>query len=255
MGKFYVVKNGRKVGIYNTWEECKEQVYKFSGAEYKSFETLEEAKSYLYGKNNNTLIYRKGDKKETFGDCLESNENVGDCNKVIDFDNTQIIIRKFGYDFEHTDIYGLKTGDAFCDGSYNVYLKRYGFGGFIMDQNEIPFYFSGYGSEYPLKEMRNVAGEMFGAIYAIKAALQLGLKNITIHYDYEGIAKWAIGEWKTNNNFTKAYAKKINEYAKEIKIKFQKERAHKGIEGNEIADMLAKQAVQERKGFYYEQYG
>lgn len=47
--KFYAVKNGKNIGIYNTWNECKEQVNGFSGSEYKSFATIEEAKEYVYG--------------------------------------------------------------------------------------------------------------------------------------------------------------------------------------------------------------
>lgn len=45
--KFYAVRKGYKVGIYNTWDECKKQVNGFSGAEYKSFQTLEEANEYM----------------------------------------------------------------------------------------------------------------------------------------------------------------------------------------------------------------
>ncbi|RDY29464.1 RNase H [Romboutsia weinsteinii] len=47
--KFYAVRKGKKVGIYETWNECKEQVNGFSGAEYKSFPTHEEAKEYVHG--------------------------------------------------------------------------------------------------------------------------------------------------------------------------------------------------------------
>nr|WP_195237424.1 ribonuclease H family protein [Romboutsia sp. 1001285H_161024_C4] len=49
--KFYAVRKGRNNGIYNTWNECKEQINGFSGAEYKSFTTIEEAKSYIYGES------------------------------------------------------------------------------------------------------------------------------------------------------------------------------------------------------------
>lgn len=42
--KYYVVWEGRKPGIYNTWEACSEQVEKFEGAVYKSFKNLEEAR-------------------------------------------------------------------------------------------------------------------------------------------------------------------------------------------------------------------
>ncbi len=231
--KYYAVRCGRKPGIYKTWEECKEQVYKFSGAEYKSFEILEKAKTYLHKKNNEILPDA----------CPERNSGTGATAGSVDFDKAKIRIIKFDYDLDHTDIYGLDTGDAFCDGSYNAFTKKYGFGGFIIDKYGIPFYFSGYGSEYQLSGMRNVAGEMFGAVYAVKAALRLGLKSINIHYDYEGIAKWATGDWKTNKPWTKAYSEKMNEYAKEIRIRFIKEAAHTGIEGNEAADVLAKQAA------------
>ncbi|MGL6104758.1 ribonuclease H1 domain-containing protein [Romboutsia sp.] len=53
--KFYAVRKGKKVGIYNTWNECKLQVNGFSGAEYKSFEVLEEAKAYIDGNKSVTL--------------------------------------------------------------------------------------------------------------------------------------------------------------------------------------------------------
>ena len=45
--KFYAVKKGYKVGVYNMWDECKKQVNGFSGAEYKSFQTLDEAYEYI----------------------------------------------------------------------------------------------------------------------------------------------------------------------------------------------------------------
>lgn len=47
--KFYAVKNGREIGIFETWDECKEQVNGFKGAEYKSFASKEEAKQYIFG--------------------------------------------------------------------------------------------------------------------------------------------------------------------------------------------------------------
>ncbi|XP_077217847.1 rop guanine nucleotide exchange factor 3-like [Tasmannia lanceolata] len=43
--KYYAVFNGRRPVIYYTWPECHEQVDKFSGACYRSFGTLAEARS------------------------------------------------------------------------------------------------------------------------------------------------------------------------------------------------------------------
>ena len=53
MKKYYAVRKGRVPGIYNTWDECNEQVTEFSGAEYKSFKLLEDAKNFI---NNTSKI-------------------------------------------------------------------------------------------------------------------------------------------------------------------------------------------------------
>jgi ribonuclease HI len=60
--KFYAVWSGREKGIFTSWDECKKQVDGFDGAQYKSFETLQEAQaaiernyfSVVVPKNNTT---------------------------------------------------------------------------------------------------------------------------------------------------------------------------------------------------------
>ncbi len=47
MSKFYAVRKGKNPGVYRTWDECKDQVHKFSGAIYKSFKTLKEAQVFM----------------------------------------------------------------------------------------------------------------------------------------------------------------------------------------------------------------
>ena len=47
--KFYAVRKGLTPGIYNTWDACKAQVSGFSGAEYKSFPSYEEALRFMGG--------------------------------------------------------------------------------------------------------------------------------------------------------------------------------------------------------------
>ena len=41
--KYYVVWNGKKTGIFDTWEECSQQVNGVAGAQYRSYENIEEA--------------------------------------------------------------------------------------------------------------------------------------------------------------------------------------------------------------------
>ncbi|WP_310605403.1 ribonuclease H family protein [Anaerosporobacter sp.] len=47
--KFYAVRKGRKTGIFLSWAECQTQIKGFSGAEYKSFMTKQEAMDYVIG--------------------------------------------------------------------------------------------------------------------------------------------------------------------------------------------------------------
>jgi ribonuclease HI len=47
--KYYVVWKGRSSGVFNTWEACSAQVTGFTGAEYKSFASLAEAKAAFRG--------------------------------------------------------------------------------------------------------------------------------------------------------------------------------------------------------------
>lgn len=44
--KYYVVKKGRRMGIFNSWSECEGQVKGFPNAVFKSFSSLEDAKKY-----------------------------------------------------------------------------------------------------------------------------------------------------------------------------------------------------------------
>jgi len=44
---YYAVANGRSIGLFKTWTECKESIEGFKNARYKKFETREEADEYL----------------------------------------------------------------------------------------------------------------------------------------------------------------------------------------------------------------
>lgn len=56
--KYYAVRKGFTTGIFETWEECKNNVNGYSGAEYKSFPTLEEAMDFV---ENSCLVRKKSE--------------------------------------------------------------------------------------------------------------------------------------------------------------------------------------------------
>ena len=47
--KYYAVKAGRKTGVFESWDECKSAVSRFSGAAYKSFTNREDAIDFVNG--------------------------------------------------------------------------------------------------------------------------------------------------------------------------------------------------------------
>ena len=137
---------------------------------------------------------------------------------------------------------GLPENYAFVDGSYNIATKVYGFGGFLFHAGEKEI-LQGSGSEEEMASMRNVAGEILGSMAAIEKALELGLEELTIYYDYMGIEMWANGGWKRNKVGTIRYYDYIQSIKNKITINFVKVKGHSGVEGNEEADALAKEAA------------
>jgi ribonuclease HI len=111
----------------------------------------------------------------------------------------------------------------------------------LRDGKEYPFH--GKYDDAELASMRNVAGEIMGAQAAMQYAVREGLDAITIYHDYEGIAKWALGEWKTNKAGTKAYKEFYQQISSQVKIRFVKVAGHSGDKYNDMADALAKQAL------------
>ncbi|MDR1540898.1 MAG: ribonuclease H family protein [Clostridiales bacterium] len=132
--------------------------------------------------------------------------------------------------------------EAYVDGSYEHSLRAFSYGAVIFcDGREI--HLSGKSSDPALVEMRNVAGEIEGAMAAMRWCVKNGIKSLEIVHDYEGIAKWCTGEWKAGKAGTKAYKAYYDSLRDNLQIKFVKVKGHSGNKGNDLADALAKQAL------------
>ena len=136
------------------------------------------------------------------------------------------------------DLSGLH---AYVDGSFSNSLQETGYGAVILYNGEIKHTISGKSKKYI--DMRNIAGELFATGMAAKWALDNGYKEITIHHDYTGISAWAKGEWKTKQEGTINYKNYIESLKEQIEIKFIKVKSHSGDLYNDMADELAKKAI------------
>lgn len=133
---------------------------------------------------------------------------------------------------------------AYVDGSYNHDLQRYAFGCILLTPEGKELRYSGSGNQPDSLAIRNVAGEMLGAMFAVRWAMRQGYRQIEIRYDYEGIEKWVTGAWKTKKELTRKYAGYMQRCGQRIAISFTKVDAHTGDHYNEEADRLAKKALE-----------
>lgn len=131
---------------------------------------------------------------------------------------------------------------VYVDGSYNSATKEFSYGMVVLLDGEALTFYQKY-EDKELAAMHNVAGEIKGAEAAMRYAMENNIPGIAIYHDYEGIAKWCLGLWKTNKEGTRAYKAFYEEACKKIKIKFVKVTGHSGDKYNDMADKLAKEAL------------
>lgn len=131
---------------------------------------------------------------------------------------------------------------AYVDGSYNNNTKEFSYG-VVMFHDGSEVRMSEKVDDRELAEMRNVAGEIKGAEAAMQYALDNGVKKLVIYHDYEGIASWCLGHWKTNKKGTIAYKEFYDKIKDSVDVQFIKVKGHSGDVYNDLADTLAKSAV------------
>lgn len=138
------------------------------------------------------------------------------------------------------EIPDVKTAYAYVDGSYDPNTNVYGYGGFLyLGEEKIPI--SGANNNEEVAKMRNVAGELLGAMTAVIYARKYGVEELKILYDYTGIEYWVTGKWNAKNEYTQKYVSFMRTCG--LKLSFEKIKGHSGVKGNEEADRMAKDAV------------
>lgn len=130
----------------------------------------------------------------------------------------------------------------YVDGSFSPDFPYSGWGLVVVENNEEQFRLGGVTPE-PAKS-RNIDGELFAAIKALEW-LKENQRVGTICHDYEGIARFAKGEWKAKSPVALEYMKKARPLLGENK--FKKVDAHTGHQWNDLVDQIAKDAILDAK--------
>lgn len=201
--KYYAVRKGRKTGVFATWAECQKQVTGFSGAEFKSFGTMEEARLFV------------GSNASAGCDAAENGVSAQNSSGGV---------------------------IAYVDGSYRSDTGEFSYGMVILQDGE-EHTFCQKMTDKELALMHNVAGEIKGSEAAMQYAMDHNIPEITIYHDYEGIAKWCTGAWKANKSGTQTYQAFYQAASKKVKIHFVKVKGHSNDKYNDMADQLAKSAL------------
>lgn len=216
MAKFYSVFKGKSgvPKILNSWEECKKEVIGCKGAIYKSFKTMEEAKEFILLNLDNK----------------EQNNNSSNISTKLNEKTSESFLADEGL-------------TIYVDGSFSLEKKNFSYGLVAIDNGKVIYEDKGIGFDEKAVPLRNVSGEVLGAMKAVEYAIEKGYEKVTIVFDYQGIESWALGTWKRNNEITSNYNKFMQEKMKEIKISFKKVKGHSGDKFNDRVDSLAKEAL------------
>ena len=194
-------------------------VYKGKTANSKIYSTWEECKSEVHGCKG--AIYKSFKTKEEALEYFKVFENGGP-SKESEITN------------------GLTI---YVDGSFSLEKANYSYGLIALLDGEEIYEEYGAGEDIDAVPLRNVAGEVLGALKAVEYAIKNNHKEVTIFYDYQGIENWALGTWNRNKKLTIDYYNKMQEFIKVIKINFNKVKGHSGDKYNDAVDKLAKKAL------------
>lgn len=209
MKKYYAVRQGRRTGIYSSWEQCKAQVDRYPGAEYKAFSSLEDAKTFLAASQSpaaspNSTPSRAKSLKSKYSGAI------------------------------HIWVDGACIQEP-------TGRRRIGWA-YVIVQNGAELHRES-GQDIPVDSARhrNVAGEITAVLKALAWCQAHDITTVTIHHDYQGLASWATGAWKATTPLTQMYVQTIRNSG--VIIHWDKVAAHSGDFYNDLVDRLARNAA------------
>lgn len=206
--KVYAIKEG-----FDSANNCK--------VENKIVNTWAECLKYVKGV--------KGAKYKSFEDINDANQYLSEGSKLL----------KKGEDSYPEDCLHI-----YVDGSYNISTEKYSYGVVAVRNNVVEYIESASAKDNSQKNIRQIAGELEGAVKGVQYALSKGDKKVVIFHDYEGICHHATGFWERREESSVEYYNKMNKLISGgIEVIFVKVDSHTGDLFNELVDEKCKEKL------------
>ncbi|NP_001090055.1 ribonuclease H1 L homeolog [Xenopus laevis] len=259
---FYAVRTGRKPGVYNTWDECKEQVDRFPLARYKKFGSEKDAWEFVRKESGETKapptqatnaaglhsVMPQSKGKRTLNQAQSSSTAKASSPKRTKLIDLTDLPSSHNGAFTYMGDSAVVYTDGCC--SQNGRLKA---------QAGIGVY---WGPGHPLNLAERLEGRQTNQRAEIQAACraleQAQAKNITklvlytdSMFTINGITKW-IHSWKRKgwklsngqNVINREDFEKLDKLTRGLDINWMHIPGHAGFEGNEAADKLSREGAQ-----------
>lgn len=178
------------------------------------------------------LSYVKGVK----GAKYKSFESIDEANKFLNDKSGTLKKEDNNYPKDCLHIY--------VDGSYSVATEEYSYGMVAVKDDVVLNIESGVGKGTSVKNIRQIAGELEGAVKGVEYALNKGENKVVIFHDYIGICYHATGFWERKEESSKQYYEKMQSLMKQgIEVIFVKVDSHTGDLFNELVDEKCKEQL------------
>ncbi|XP_066572056.1 ribonuclease H1 isoform X2 [Amia ocellicauda] len=264
---FYAVRQGKKPGVYNSWNECKSQVDKFPSAVFKKFASEEEALAFVSSKTEEVATASvtactsgvAADTSTAVGTALAKTSAI----KRLCEEEETASSKRFKHAEEElqraypaTDV---KEGLTYMGDAVVVYTD-----GCCSNNGQsgaragIGVY---WGPQHPMNvgdrlhgRQTNQRAEIWAACKALEQAKDMKIQKIVIYTDsmftINGITKW-VKNWKAKGWKLKSGGQVVNKedfqkletMIEGMEIVWMHIPGHAGYTGNEEADRLAREGA------------
>lgn len=135
---------------------------------------------------------------------------------------------------------------CYVDGSFKDEAGNYSYGLVCVKNDEVLHFENGLGNNKDAISMRQIGGELLGALKALIYARDNNYKKMVLFFDYKGVCLHGIGYWDRDNEFSEQYYQWVQKFMKanpDIEVVYCKTTAHSLDDYNELADGFAKKAI------------